>query len=424
MNLSKLISALGILFFVNTSIAFNISSDFYTLEKDSPVSFLQSLDSVILETENKYLLKTPLTNFESYDYYFMQIPHNKNQVQWFYENLNVVFEEPGEFLVLEIRNENQLKEAATRAHDAGHFCGMLKKLSPAPMELNKKQAPIMVRELRDDVKLAVEKVEINNILETMKVMVSWGTRYESDPEGVKTAQWLTDIYKDLIPADRDDVQIELVDHRGSKQQSYIIRILGTETPEKKVILGSHIDSINRDDLKDAPGADDNASGTSTNMEVFRVLMATNFKPKSTIEIHGYGAEEIGLVGSKEMARDYKLRGEQVISMVQFDMNGYTSTGDRITFITNKTDRGLTSQLENLVRMYNSIPSGKGRLIFGSSDHASWNREGFPVAFPTENTFAYNRKIHTKDDNMGVINSPNQIKEFGKLGVAYLMHFAD
>ena len=396
--------------------------DFHTLEKGKLTSMFQHKDLIIFETETRYLLKTPLTNFESYDYYYLQLPEHQEDHPWYFENTNVVYEQPGEFLVVEVRNEKQLLEVASKAHHQGGFCGMLQKLSPDSLVFEKKQAPVMVQEQIKEVKAATALVNIDNIIKTMETMVSWETRVESETVGLETAPRLIEMFKKLIPEDRNDVEIELVDHNGSKQQSYVVRIKGSENPEKIVILGSHIDSMNRNDLKDAPGADDNASGTATNMEVFRVLMESKFVPKNTLEIHGYGAEEIGLVGSKEMAQAYKAANKQVLSMVQFDMNGYASSGDKITFITNNTNAGLTSQLENLVKMYNEIPSAKGRLFFGSSDHASWNREGFPVAFPTENPFGFNRKIHTKDDTMAGINSTNQIKEFGKLGVAYFMHF--
>ena len=376
---------------------------------------------IIHETDNDYILRSPLANFASYDYYYLQLTTDKPT--WFHKNLNVVYEKPGDYMIVEVRNENQLLETAERAHDAGHFCGMIQKLSDDPIRITKQSARQMVGAKRDDISQAVSKVKIDNIIETMKTMVSWQTRFESHSEGQQTGEKLKALYDNLVPKDRDDVEVELVDLQGSPQKSIIVRIKGSATPDKIAILGSHIDSINRSDNGNAPGADDNASGTATNMEVFRVLMEQNYKPASTIEIHGYAAEEIGLVGSKELASLYRKSGKQVVSMVQFDMNAYAGNGEKITFVSNKTDKSLTNQLKQLVGMYNTIPASSGFMIFGSSDHASWNAQGFPVAFPTEDPFSFNRKIHTPDDTMANINSPKQIEEFAKLGVAYFMEFA-
>ena len=152
-------------------------------------------------------------------------------------------------------------------------------------------------------------------------------------------------------------------------------------------------------------------------------MAQNFRPMETIEIHGYAAEEIGLVGSGEMADDYKRLGKQVEAMVQFDMNGFTSSNAKITFVSNGTNSTLNRELKKLVDSYLNVPTKSGFLFMGSSDHASWKKRGFPVSFPTEDPRNFNRKIHTKNDTMKHINSPEQIKAFAQLGVAYLIHFA-
>ncbi len=402
----------------------NPTDDFKIVAKNQLHPLNLDTNLIIHETENDYILKSPLTNFASYDYYYLQLPKNKAEHQWFLENTNVVSEKPGDFLIVEIRNEKQLLEVAGEAHSRGHFCGMMQKLSGEPIELEKRSASLEVEGLRQPISEATQTVQLPNIIKTMETMVAWQTRFESNNIGISTGEKLQALYQQLVPADRTDVSVELVSHQGSPQKSIKVRIVGESRPDEIVILGSHIDSINQSDKANAPGADDNASGTATNMEVFRVLMESGYKPQRTIEIHGYAAEEIGLVGSKEMARDYKNRSVNVVSMVQFDMNAYAKGDAKITFVSNGTDSSLTGQLRSLVGMYNSIPAASGFLMFGSSDHAAWAQQGFPVAFPTEDPFGFNRKIHTADDTMANINSQKQIEEFAKLGVAYLMDFSN
>jgi leucyl aminopeptidase len=58
----------------------------------------------------------------------------------------------------------------------------------------------------------------------------------------------------------------------------------------------------------APGADDNASGIATITETIRVLMSNGFQPKKTLKFMAYAAEEVGLLGSKEIANDFKKKG--------------------------------------------------------------------------------------------------------------------
>ena len=42
----------------------------------------------------------------------------------------------------------------------------------------------------------------------------------------------------------------------------------------------------------APGADDDASGSATILEVFRTMMKNRFEPDRTVEFHAYAAEEV------------------------------------------------------------------------------------------------------------------------------------
>lgn len=395
---------------------------FAALNKSSLQMASVNPNLIIFETENHYLLKSPLTNFESYGYFYIQLPEDSKFDQWLQSNVPVVFRN-NEFVVVQINNENTLLEVSKKIHDAGDFCGMIQRLSATPISMAIKDAVPYSRAKDPAVEAVLPFVEVERILATITTMQSWKTRYEGTAEGQQTSAKLKQIYQDLLSVDRTDVTIEEVAHDETQQKSLVVRILGQNQPEEIVILGSHLDSINSNNNNDAPGADDNASGTATNIEVFRVLMANNIKPKKTIEFHAYAAEEIGLIGSAEIAVDYKKQNKKVSAMVQFDMNGYTDSSAAINFVTNGTNSTLTKDLNKLVADYLTIPAKNGYLMMGTSDHASWAKRGFAVAFPTEDPWNYNHSIHTKNDTMAKINSPTQIHEFGKLGVAYLMHFA-
>jgi leucyl aminopeptidase len=203
-----------------------------------------------------------------------------------------------------------------------------------------------------------------------------------------------------------------------------VRIPGKSFPNEVIILGSHLDSINPGERSNyAPGADDNASGTATNMEIFRVLMANNIYPDRTIEIHAYAAEEIGLVGSMEIANTYRKNNVAVHAMIQFDMNGYANSGfDRVWLVANKTDRALTNQLGELTETYLKMPWSTGNLWAGSSDHASWDKYGYPVAFPFEHPTAHNPHIHTSRDTVQNINAWPMVRAYAQLGLAYLLKY--
>jgi leucyl aminopeptidase len=232
------------------------------------------------------------------------------------------------------------------------------------------------------------------------------TRYHESTTGQSVAGWLADRYEALA-AGRKDVTVTTYDHGGeTPQDSIIVRIEGKTRPDEVLVLGSHIDSVNWSggNGSRSPGADDNASGTATNLEIFRLL--------------------IGLVGSADIANDYRARNVNVVAMVQHDMNAWKAAGsaDKIWLVTSNTDAGFNDLLGNLVGHYAGMPFEKASLSGGSSDHASWKRAGFATAFPFENPRSYNRAIHTANDNLETASAFTQVAGFAKLGIAYVMHF--
>jgi len=87
-----------------------------------------------------------------------------------------------------------------------------------------------------------------------------------------------------------------------KQYNVIASVEGTDYPDSVCVVGGHYDNILRtEDLTVVPGANDNASGTAAVLEIARVLKENEYKPKSTIIFIAFGAEEIGLYGSKDFA---------------------------------------------------------------------------------------------------------------------------
>jgi Zn-dependent M28 family amino/carboxypeptidase len=59
-----------------------------------------------------------------------------------------------------------------------------------------------------------------------------------------------------------------------------------------------------------------ASGSSSVLEVFRVLASNGFRGDRSIEFHAYAAEEVGLLGSQAIASTYQKEGKVVAGMMQ------------------------------------------------------------------------------------------------------------
>jgi Zn-dependent M28 family amino/carboxypeptidase len=103
---------------------------------------------------------------------------------------------------------------------------------------------------------------------------------------------------------------------------------GTERPNDVVIITAHIDSRVTDVMNftsDAPGANDDGSGTAAVIEAARVLSKHKFP--GTIIYAALSGEEQGLYGAKVLANYAKAQGWNVVTDLNNDIIGNTCSSD-------------------------------------------------------------------------------------------------
>lgn len=66
--------------------------------------------------------------------------------------------------------------------------------------------------------------------------------------------------------------MDLIDHQSTKQKSIRVRLEGASAPQEILVFGAHFNSIALFGNGNAPGADDDASGSSNLLEVLRVVL--------------------------------------------------------------------------------------------------------------------------------------------------------
>lgn len=105
---------------------------------------------------------------------------------------------------------------------------------------------------------------------------------------------------------------------------------GTERPNDVVVITGHIDSRASDVMNNkinAPGANDDGSGTAAVIEAARVL--SKFKFPGTIVYAALSGEEQGLYGGKILADLSKVLGWNVIADLNNDIIGNSCGSDKI-----------------------------------------------------------------------------------------------
>ncbi len=279
---------------------------------------------------------------------------------------------------------------------------------------------------------ALNDVDVQEIEKMILLLEGFKTRYHTRQEANDAILKIKEIWEEMIAeAGRKDISVKLVDHVGTPMKSLILKILGNDN--SSVIIGGHADSTVGWNANQsyAPGADDNASGIATITEILRVLLKNNFQPEASVEMMAFAAEEIGLVGSEEIAQSYANDNKEVIGFVQFDMTNYKGSAKDIVLMTdNYCDTNLNSFLMQLMDEYNKtglhqFTYDTSECGYGCSDHFSWADNGYAAALPFEARMnEHNPNIHTTNDTYASMgNTSTHAAKFAKLGIEYVVEAA-
>jgi leucyl aminopeptidase len=285
-----------------------------------------------------------------------------------------------------------------------------------------------VREADPKVRSAVSQVREQNLQTfVQEYSQQFRTRSARGSGARQVSEYLRSRWMALVTqAGRSDISVDLVaPPEGYTQANVRLTIPGSDPQAPRLILGGHLDSISYGGTG-APGADDDASGISALTEVLRVLLEQNLRPKNTLEVVGYAAEELGLLGSRALAEQYRREQVAVRGVLQLDMVGYpgsTEQGDAaMVFIVDHSSPELTEWTRRLAEIYVG-----GRILeddcgYACSDHASWSRYGYPSVFPFEALKdQMNQRIHSPEDRWDGILDSRHAAKFARLGVAFALH---
>jgi leucyl aminopeptidase len=276
----------------------------------------------------------------------------------------------------------------------------------------------------DTVRPMITQLKTDNLLATITKLSSFKNRFYKGESGKQSAAWIKELWTSLVKG-RSDATVEYFNHSSWDQPSVILTIKGKS--DETIILGGHQDSINgwmTGASAKAPGADDNASGIATITEVIRVLVDNSYQPQKTIKFMAYAAEEVGLLGSREVANDFKAKSVNVVGVMQLDMTNFKGSKDLdIVMMKDYTNDEQNKFIGTIIDRYvPGVKWGYDQCGYACSDHASWNANGFPASMPFESKMhEYNSNIHTAKDTLSVSeNHADHAIKFAKMALAYIV----
>jgi Peptidase family M28/Fibronectin type III domain len=193
----------------------------------------------------------------------------------------------------------------------------------------------------------VREIDAQNIERTIRKLVSFGTRNtlseQSDPNrGIGAARdWLYSEFQKIAEQSGGRMTVEKQTFEQPKaarvpQPTMLTNIVatlkGTQTESEKrmYVVSGHYDSMcsSPTDAKcDAPGANDDASGTAAVLEMARVI--AKYKFDATIVFMTVAGEEQGLLGSTYFADQAKKHNLDIEAMFTNDIIGSSLGGNGV-----------------------------------------------------------------------------------------------
>lgn len=228
----------------------------------------------------------------------------------------------------------------------------------------------------------------------------------------KAAKYIEDVFrnhgvKPFFETYRDSFQV-----KGVAGYNVVGFVEGTD-PELKdefVIIGAHYDHVGLEEPVDgdsiANGANDNATGTVAVLELAKYF--SDHPPKRSLLFTLFSAEEMGLVGAKELAKRLKKEDIDIYTMFNIEMIGVPMEGREYeAYITGYDASNMAEKFNEYsgAQVLGFLPEAKQYNLFQRSDNYPFYQE-FNIPAQTISTFdfqnyPYYHHVEDEFENMNV-----------------------
>ena len=188
-------------------------------------------------------------------------------------------------------------------------------------------------------------------------------------------------------------------------------------PDKKnqwIILGAHYDHLGlggtgstsrkQDTIAIHYGADDNASGVASMIEIAEKIALNEKYPERSFLFLAFGAEEMGLLGSKHFVDSPLIPLGDVSLMMNLDMVGRMKNDLLQVIGTGTSEEG--EEIITALAQQDSIKLTTSPEGFGASDQSSFYAKDIPVLFLTTGVHT---DYHTPADIASKLNYSGMVK---------------
>ena len=190
--------------------------------------------------------------------------------------------------------------------------------------------------------------------------------------------------------------------RGLSTQN-VIGFLEGSHPERRyeyVVIGAHYDHLGMDAETGAifNGADDDASGTSVMLELAEAFAHAETRPERSLVFIAFGAEEMGLLGSRHYVENPLRPLEQTRWMVNLEMMGRGDEGRVSIMMLASLPDSLLDAIGESALEQELEPVDGGSAHLRSGDQFPFHDAGVPILcfYGGENHPDYHQPTDTAD----------------------------
>jgi len=182
-----------------------------------------------------------------------------------------------------------------------------------------------------------------------------------------------------------------------KYHNVVATLRGTTWPDECIVIGGHYDCFSA-----ATGGVDDGSGFAPGMEAVRLITAAGGRPKRTVIVMLFAAEEIGLVGSQAWLKKHPEMHPKIMMMINRDGSPSAITGASVPETWYPDFQKITSPLTGLnpkwpFKLERGLPRAHATSA-GGTDSSSFEMASVPtLSFRTQSDYPYNHAWHTLYD---------------------------
>ncbi|XP_017879452.1 carboxypeptidase Q-like [Ceratina calcarata] len=194
-------------------------------------------------------------------------------------------------------------------------------------------------------------------------------------------------------------------------RNVVAEIRGTQNPQKVVVVSGHIDSWDV-----GQGAMDDGGGAFISWQALKLLKQLGLKPRRTIRMIMWTAEEVGIVGANNYIKAHKDEEKDLQFVMESDGGTFMPYGLEVS-----GNDQVKCILQRIMKLLSPLGEMKIRSLCEGPDIAEWIDNGVPGGSLWNQDEKYFYYHHTNADTM-LVEDPEALDKNTALfaAVAYVL----